>query len=251
MSMRNVWDEPARRIGLDDLAVEDEVGGAGVAHLRRAVVEVAAARAQVELAAPAVAVARRPVRVGDRRPDRLRRRVDVDPVHLRRHGGFGHRGHPVFSSSFLRSASAETWRSVYLSIQRSWMSPLGLELGQRAAVTHEEPVQEEATRGVGERLEHEVVVGHAVRRAGRDLRLVLQGQLRRGLLRRQLARPCARPRRAALQAMASALRPGGWTSRPAARTDASRAGDPLSRRAVCGPPRAAPAPRRAARAGGV
>ena len=38
---------------------------------------------------------------------------------------------------------------------------LGLELGQRAAVTLEEPVEEEAAGGVGERLEHEVVVGHA------------------------------------------------------------------------------------------
>jgi hypothetical protein len=36
----------------------------------------------------------------------------------------------------------------------------GLELGERAAVTLEEPVEEEAARRVGERLEHEVVVRH-------------------------------------------------------------------------------------------
>ena len=38
---------------------------------------------------------------------------------------------------------------------------LRLELGQRAAVTLEEPVEQEASRRVGERLEHTVVVGHA------------------------------------------------------------------------------------------
>ena len=37
---------------------------------------------------------------------------------------------------------------------------LGLELRQRAAVTREEPVEQEATRRVGQRLEHTVVVGH-------------------------------------------------------------------------------------------
>ena len=108
--------------------------------------------------------------------------------------------HAVSSSSVLRSASADTWRSVYLSIHRSWISrigtglrkcsfsrpdrrvddearvlehaqvlhdaearhlQLGLQLGQRAAVTLEELVEQEATRRVGERLEHAVVVGHA------------------------------------------------------------------------------------------
>jgi hypothetical protein len=39
----------------------------------------------------------------------------------------------------------------------------GFELRQRAAVTLEEPVEQEATRRVGERLEHAVVVVH-----GRD-----------------------------------------------------------------------------------
>ena len=37
---------------------------------------------------------------------------------------------------------------------------LRLELRQRAAVTREEPVEQEAPRRVGERLEHAVVVGH-------------------------------------------------------------------------------------------
>ena len=40
---------------------------------------------------------------------------------------------------------------------------LGLQLGERAAVTHEEPVEQEATGRVGECLEHAVVVGHADR----------------------------------------------------------------------------------------
>ena len=85
----------------------------------------------------------------------------------------------------LRSASADTRRSVYLSIHRSWISRIGtgfrkwsfsalpagddeagvfedpevlhdaearhlqlrLELGERAAVTHEEPIEQEARVG--------------------------------------------------------------------------------------------------------
>ena len=41
---------------------------------------------------------------------------------------------------------------------------LRLELGERAAVTLEEPVEQESTRGVGERSEHGIVVGWHVRR---------------------------------------------------------------------------------------
>ena len=37
-----------------------------------------------------------------------------------------------------------------------------LELGERSAVTLEEPVEEEASRGVGERLEHPIVTGHGL-----------------------------------------------------------------------------------------
>jgi hypothetical protein len=37
---------------------------------------------------------------------------------------------------------------------------LRLELRERAAVTHKEPIEQEATRRVGERLEHTVVVRH-------------------------------------------------------------------------------------------
>ena len=36
----------------------------------------------------------------------------------------------------------------------------GLELGERAAVTLEEPVEEESPRRVGERLEYEAIVSH-------------------------------------------------------------------------------------------
>src|SRR4029453_9740358 len=67
-----------------------------------------------------VEVARRELRLGDRIPDRLGRCLDEHLVHLRRLGG--RRGHELFSSSVvLRSASADTWRPVYLSIQRSWI----------------------------------------------------------------------------------------------------------------------------------
>jgi len=63
-----------------------------------------------------------------------------------------------------------------LSIHRSWIGVLkhpqvlhhaearhlqpGSELRERSAVTLEEPVEEEATRRVGERLEDPIVVGH-------------------------------------------------------------------------------------------
>jgi hypothetical protein len=40
---------------------------------------------------------------------------------------------------------------------------LGLELGERAAVTRKEQVEEEAARPVGDRLEHAVVIGHGGR----------------------------------------------------------------------------------------
>ena len=121
-------------------------------------------------------------------------------VVVRRVGG----GHEGFSSWVLRSRSAVTLRSVYLSIHRSWMSrighrveevqllparpagdhevrflehlevlhhaeaghrQLGLELGERAAVTLEEQVEQEPTGRIGQRLEHAVqllVVGHEV-----------------------------------------------------------------------------------------
>ena len=156
--------------------------------------------AQVVVGDAAVAVALGPLGLGDRVPDRLRRRADVDAVDLGRVRSVGHGAHAL-SSWVLRSASAETRRSVYLSIQRSWIRrigtgfrkcsfsrpdrrrddevrllehpqvlhdaeaghlQLGLELGQRAAVAHEEAVEQEAAGRVGERLEHAVVVGHAV-----------------------------------------------------------------------------------------
>jgi hypothetical protein len=40
---------------------------------------------------------------------------------------------------------------------------VGLQLGERAAVALEEPVQQVTPRRVGQRLEHPVVVGHGLR----------------------------------------------------------------------------------------
>lgn len=37
---------------------------------------------------------------------------------------------------------------------------LGLELRERAAVSHEEPVEQESPRGICERLEYTIIVGH-------------------------------------------------------------------------------------------
>ena len=60
----------------------------------------------------------------------------------------------------MRSTSALTRRSVYLSIQRSWIShlELGLELGQGAAVPREQQVEQEPPGRVGQGLEHPVLV---------------------------------------------------------------------------------------------
>src|SRR4029450_5686371 len=70
-----------------------------------------------------VEVLGRELRLRDRVPHLLGRGADEDGVHL---GSLlGHRAHAVSSNSDLRSASADTWRSRYLSIHRSWISRIG------------------------------------------------------------------------------------------------------------------------------
>ena len=119
-------DKPARRVGLDDLAVDDLLGHAHLLVLGRRFVEIRAARAQVVRRQPSVAVLLRPLRAGEGLPDPLGRRLDEDAIDLRRR--LGHGRHDSFSSSCLRSVSALTRRSVYLSIQRSWMRRIGTGL---------------------------------------------------------------------------------------------------------------------------
>src|ERR671918_2656080 len=69
------------------------------------------------------------LRGGDRLPDGLRAGLDEHLVHLGGLRGLGRRGHELSSSRVvLRSASAEARRSVYLSIQRSWISRIGTGL---------------------------------------------------------------------------------------------------------------------------
>src|SRR5262249_50392246 len=73
-----------------------------------------------------VEVLLRELRRRDRLPELLRRRLDVDRVDLGGERGLGNGAHASSCSSLvLRSVSAETWRSVYLSIQRSWISRIG------------------------------------------------------------------------------------------------------------------------------
>ncbi len=115
-------------VGLDHLAVDHDLGHAHRLELRRGDAAVAPAGAQLVLVARAVAVAAAPLGLGDRVPDRLRARPDEHPVDLGRDGGLCHRRHAVPSSSVLRCASADTWRSVYLSIQRSWIRRIGTAL---------------------------------------------------------------------------------------------------------------------------
>src|SRR5205085_7604482 len=59
----------------------------------------------------------------DRVPQLLGRRAHEDGIDLR--CGCSHGRHALSSSVVLRSASAATRCSVYLSIQRSWMSRIG------------------------------------------------------------------------------------------------------------------------------
>src|SRR5581483_3542350 len=66
----------------------------------------------------AVEVLRGPFGFRDRVPDLLRCRPDRHLVDLRRERGLG--AHRRSSRRYLRSTSADTWRSVYLSIQRAW-----------------------------------------------------------------------------------------------------------------------------------
>src|SRR5581483_11911041 len=71
----------------------------------------------------AVEVPLRELRLCDALPHLLGRGADEHGVHLCRL--LRHGRHALSSSAVLRSASAEPRRSVYLSIQRSWMSRIG------------------------------------------------------------------------------------------------------------------------------
>src|SRR5207237_9238510 len=80
----------------------------------------------VVLDPPAEAVPLGPFGPGDGVPDRLGRRLDVHPVDRRGDLRLRHGRHPASSSSsVLSSASADTRRSRYLSIHRSWISRIG------------------------------------------------------------------------------------------------------------------------------
>src|SRR6476646_2475191 len=78
-----------------------------------------------ELDVHAVEVLHRELRLRDRIPDLLRRCADEHLVDLDGGVRSRSRAHAVSSSSFLRSSSAETRCSVYLSIQRSWICRIG------------------------------------------------------------------------------------------------------------------------------
>src|SRR5918994_3309432 len=118
-------DELARRVDLDQLTVDDRSAQADFLHAGSGQDPVGGTRPQVSLDRAAVAIAIRPLGLRDRIPDRLGRRVDVHPVDLGRHRRLRHRRHALSSNSFLRFASADTWRSVYLSIHRSWINRIG------------------------------------------------------------------------------------------------------------------------------
>src|SRR6266404_7479198 len=78
-----------------------------------------------ELDPRAVKVLRRELRLRDRIPDLLGCCADEHLVDLDGRVRSRSRAHAVSSSSFLRSSSAETRCSVYLSIQRSWICRIG------------------------------------------------------------------------------------------------------------------------------
>src|SRR5437867_6411324 len=106
-------DQSARRVDLEILPFSQKRVAAWVTLL------VASADLPIRLDARAEVVLASHLAVGDRLPEALRGGLDVDLE------DFLHRS---FSNSFLRSTSAETWRSVYLSIHRSWINRIGTGL---------------------------------------------------------------------------------------------------------------------------
>src|SRR5258708_2784614 len=124
--------ELAWRIRFDDLAVHSDFRHSHGEHALVGVCAILAAGAQVVFVAHAIAEALRPLGFGDGVPDRLRGCPDEDTIDLRREtrvGWCGLRRHAdSFSSWRLRSVSADTRRSVNLSIPRSWMSLIGTGL---------------------------------------------------------------------------------------------------------------------------
>src|SRR5436190_9797099 len=109
--------EPSWRIRVQNLAVDPELLPVRrPTSVRRTCLEGRVDEAAVEVAA-------RELRLCDRLPDLLRACLDEYGIDL--NVRLNHRAHAVSSSSCLRSASAETRRSVYLSIQRSWIRRIG------------------------------------------------------------------------------------------------------------------------------
>src|SRR5918996_349024 len=123
-------DQPVRRVSLEHLAVDGDLGdreaqlGALPLHPLSGVGPVGPTGTKLVVHHAAHAVPFAPFGLGDGVPDRLGRGLDVHLVHLG--GRLGLRGHPVSSSRFaLSSTRADTRRSVYLSIHRSWISRIG------------------------------------------------------------------------------------------------------------------------------
>src|SRR5262245_23108920 len=114
-------------LGLDDLPFDqyfgepESLGLAGRPEGFGGPYLVDAAGPQVVVDQAGIAIAGGPFRSGDGIPDRLRRGLDVHAVDLHGRTRLRIRRHVSFSNSVLRSASADMWRSRYLSIQRSWM----------------------------------------------------------------------------------------------------------------------------------
>ena len=117
--------ELERRLHLDDLAVDDDFGQSEGPHLLVGDAAEFSARLELVVADAAIAVLPVPFRTGDGVPDLTRLRLDVDLVDVggriqfRLQARLRNGGHLAFSKVVLRSASADSSRSLYLSIQRS------------------------------------------------------------------------------------------------------------------------------------
>src|SRR6478736_5142313 len=116
-SDRQVTTRRVRWVGFQDLVVAPQVAVRRVVADRRA-----GLGGRVD--SGAVKVLAGEFRLRDGVPDLLRGRPNDDLVHLHR-VDLARGGHRAFSKLLLSWVSADTRRSVYLSIQRSWINRMG------------------------------------------------------------------------------------------------------------------------------
>src|SRR6185295_15183768 len=101
------------------------LGQARRLHFGAGLVAILTTGLQLVFDATAITVALAPFGAGDRIPDGLGAGLNHNPEHLPGRCLFRHDRRSFFSNSVLSANSAETLRSLYLSIHRSWIIRMG------------------------------------------------------------------------------------------------------------------------------